>query len=153
MDNDSPPDTSLTSTVVADGYDRWSAPLHAEFDANSHHDGIGQKLVHETDQVRVWETHLLPGERIPVHRHVLDYTWIALTGGRARQHAADGTSREISYERGQTLVFSLAGGRHHLHDLKNIGDEVLSFLTVETKDDPSVCESRRRREDPATPGS
>ncbi|MGW0534823.1 hypothetical protein [Streptomyces sp. NPDC003032] len=126
-------DASLTSTVVAKGFARWSPELHTEFDDNAHHDRVGQTLVHETDLVRVWETHLQPGERLPVHRHVRDYSWTALTGGRARQHASDGTSREISYVRGQTLHFRCDGGRHHLHDLKNIGDDVLSFLTVEIK--------------------
>ncbi|MFE0175387.1 hypothetical protein ACFWZ2_24005 [Streptomyces sp. NPDC059002] len=133
MGHDSPADRPFTSTVVAEGFNRWSPPLHQEFADNTHNDRIGQTLLKETDLVRVWETHLGPGERIPVHRHVLDYAWTALTDGRARQHSGDGASREISFVRGHTLHFRLSEGRHHLHDLKNIGDEVLSFLTVETK--------------------
>lgn len=123
----------LTSTVVAKNFDRWSPPLIKEFDDNVHNGCVGQTLLKETETLRVWETTLEPGERIPVHRHVLDYTWIALTDGRARQHASDGASREITYVRGQTLHFPLEAGRYHLHDLKNIGEDVLSFLVVETK--------------------
>lgn len=125
--------TPLTSTVVAEGFDRWSPPLHKEFETNTHEGRVGQSLVRETDSLRVWETHLQPGERIPVHRHVLDYSWIALTDGRARQHASDGSSREISYARGQAQHFSFSEERYHLHDLKNIGDSVLSFVVVEMK--------------------
>lgn len=125
--------TPLTSTVVAEGFDRWSPPLHKEFETNTHEGRVGQSLVRETDSLRVWETHLQPGERIPVHRHVLDYSWVALTDGRARQHASDGSSREISYVRGQAQHFSFAEERYHLHDLKNIGDSVLSFVVVEMK--------------------
>ncbi|MER5258758.1 hypothetical protein [Streptomyces sp. NPDC002855] len=134
MGNTSSTDSPLTSAIVADGFDRWSPPLHKDFETNSHNGRIGQSLVKETDSVRIWETHLQPGERIPVHRHVLDYTWIALTDGRARQHASDGSSREISYVRGQTQHFAFTEERYHLHDLKNIGDEVLSYLVVEMKD-------------------
>lgn len=134
MGHDSPAVPPLTSTVVAEGFDRWSPPLHQEFDDNAHHDRLGQTLLKESGPVRVWETHLRPGERLPVHRHVRDYTWIALTDGHARQHSSDGASREITFARGQTRHFRLAAGRHHLHDLKNIGDEVLSFLTVESTD-------------------
>ncbi|WP_371525558.1 hypothetical protein OG302_04850 [Streptomyces sp. NBC_01283] len=126
--------TPLTSTVVADGFDRWSPPLHKDFENNAHNGRVGQTLVKETDSLRMWETHLQPGERIPVHRHVLDYTWIALTDGRARQHASDGSSREISYVRGQTRHFTFTEERHHLHDFRNIGDQVLSFLVVEMKE-------------------
>ncbi|MGW2224456.1 cupin domain-containing protein [Streptomyces formicae] len=133
MGHDSRSDLPFTSSVVAEGYDRWSPPLHKEFETNTHHDRLGQTLIKETGLVRVWETLLEPGARIPVHRHERDYTWIALTDGHARQHSEDGASREISFVRGQTLHFRLGEGRHHLHDLKNIGEEPLSFLTVETK--------------------
>ncbi|MEL3945660.1 hypothetical protein [Streptomyces sp. LNU-CPARS28] len=127
----SPP---LTSTVVAKNFDRWSPPLFKDFEDNDHNGRVGQTLLKETEALRVWETTLQPGERVPVHRHVLDYTWIALTDGRARQHAGDGASREITYVRGQTLHFQFEAGQHHLHDLRNIGEDVLSFLVVETKD-------------------
>ncbi|GGR88141.1 hypothetical protein GCM10010252_28700 [Streptomyces aureoverticillatus] len=133
MGNASPSDPALTSTVVAKEFARWSPPLRQEFVDNAHDGCIGQALLNETDSVRVWETTLQPEERIPVHRHVLDYTWIALTNGRARQHNSDGTTREISYVRGQTLHFRFTAGQYHLHDLKNIGDDVLSFLIVEQK--------------------
>ncbi|MGW6023813.1 hypothetical protein [Streptomyces sp. NPDC055099] len=126
--------TPLTSTVVAEGFDRWSPPLHKEFETNTQNGRVGQTLVKETESARIWETHLQPGERIPVHRHVLDYSWTALTDGLARQHASDGSSREISYVRGQTQHFSFTEEGYHLHDLKNIGDAVLSFLVVEIKD-------------------
>ncbi|MFD9902944.1 hypothetical protein [Streptomyces sp. NPDC059063] len=128
------PASPLVSTVVAEAFDRWSPQLHKEVDTNAHNGHVGQSLLKETDTLRVWETTLHPGERVPVHRHVLDYTWIALTDGRARQHASDGTSREISYVRGQTQSFSFDAGQYHLHDLRNIGDDVLSFLVIETKD-------------------
>lgn len=133
MGHDFNSDLPLTSTVVAEGFARWSPELRKEFDHNAHNGRIGQSLLTETDALRVWQTDLQPGERVPVHRHVLDYFWIALTSGRARQHISDGSSREISYVRGHTQYFRVAEGRHHLHDIKNIGDEVLSFLTVETK--------------------
>ncbi|GAA3370167.1 hypothetical protein GCM10017744_092840 [Streptomyces antimycoticus] len=137
MGNESRSDLALTSTVVAEAFARWSPELRKEFDTNAHNGRVGQSLVKETDSLRIWETSLQPGERIPVHRHVVDYFWIALTSGRARQHSSDGTTHEISYVRGQSRHFCCPAGRYHLHDLKNIGDEVLSFLTIETKGGPN----------------
>ncbi|MGP3941373.1 MULTISPECIES: hypothetical protein [Streptomyces] len=137
MGNESRSDPALSSTVVAEAFARWSPELRKEFDTNAHNGRVGQSLVKETDSLRIWETSLQPGERIPVHRHVLDYFWIALTSGRARQHSSDGSTHEISYVRGQSLHFCCPDGRYHLHDLKNIGDGVLSFLTIETKGGPN----------------
>ncbi|WP_172381956.1 hypothetical protein [Streptomyces sp. MNP-20] len=127
----------LVSTVVAEAFDRWSPPLHEDFEKNAHNGRVGSSLLAETASVRIWETRLGPGERIPVHRHVLDYVWIALTSGRARQHLGDGSSREIAYERGHTQRFRIAEGAFHLHDMRNIGEEVLSFLVIEEKDGPN----------------
>ncbi|MEV8035675.1 hypothetical protein [Streptomyces sp. NPDC086182] len=132
MGTDSTAALSLVNIVVAQAFERWSPPLHQEFDTNAHHDQCGQTLLHDTPELRIWQTQLKPGERLPVHRHSQDYFWIALTDGRARQHESDGTSREISYERGITKYFTLDEGQYHLHDLKNIGEDVLSFLVIET---------------------
>ncbi|MGI5350634.1 hypothetical protein ACQEU8_21015 [Streptomyces sp. CA-250714] len=120
-------------TIVAEEFARWSPQLLKEFDSNAHNGWIGQSLLSETDSLRVWETHLQPGERIPVHRHVLDYFWIALTSGQARQHTSDGTTREIAYTRGESHHFRFSCGQYHLYDVKNIGDDVLSFLIIEMK--------------------
>ncbi|QIS12708.1 cupin domain-containing protein [Nocardia arthritidis] len=133
MGKDSPFDNPLIGTIVAEGFARWSPPLLREFGDNAHNGRIGQALVRETDALRIWETHLAPGERVPMHRHVLDYFWIALTDGRVRQHGGDGTSREIAYVRGQTRYFPLPAERYHLHDMRNIGDAPLSYLTIEVK--------------------
>ncbi|MEU9795759.1 hypothetical protein AB0E27_35175 [Streptomyces sparsogenes] len=137
MGNGSRSDLPLAATVVAEGFDRWSPPLKEEFATNEHNGRVGRTLLKETDALRIWETHLQPGERLPVHRHVLEYHWIALTDGRARQHNSDGSTREISFVRGQTRHFDAAADRYHLHDLKNIGDEVLSYLTIEAKGGPN----------------
>ena len=45
---------------------------------------------------------LAPGERFGFHRHVLDYFWTCVTGGRGRQHVNDGKTVEYSYAPGET---------------------------------------------------
>ena len=58
-------------------------------------------LVSESERVRVWMIKLAPGERFGFHRHVLDYFWTCVTGGRGRQHVHDGTTVEYSYAPGR----------------------------------------------------
>ena len=60
---------------------------------------VGIELLSETDKVRVWIIRLAPGERIGFHRHVLNYFWTSVNGGRGRQHLMDGTTVEHTYFR------------------------------------------------------
>ena len=82
----------------------WSPEIAAEFERekNNPNPCVGNALVSESDRVRVWTIRLKPGERIGFHRHVLDYFWTAVTGGRGRQHVHDGTTVEYTYAPGET---------------------------------------------------
>ena len=75
-----------------------------------------------------------PGERTGFHRHVLDYFWTSISGGRARQHMQDGTTLECSYEPGETRHESYGKGEFKVHDLQNLDDFEMVFMTVEFKD-------------------
>lgn len=124
-------DLELVGRVVAEHFEDWSAELLAEFEANAFNDQVGSRLLLETSRIRVWEIRLDPGERLPAHRHVLDYFWTALTDGESVQHTHDGTTREVSYKRGDTRAFEFGPGQYLLHDLNNSGSDELAFVTVE----------------------
>ena len=94
---------------------------------------VGQRLLSETEAVRVWRIDLKPGERVAFHTHVLNYFWTALSAGRSRSTLADGKRIETSYELGTTKHFTYGLGERMIHDLENIGDTDLSFTTVELK--------------------
>jgi len=94
---------------------------------------VGQRLLSETEAVRVWRIDLKPGERVPFHTHVLNYFWTALSAGRSRSTLADGKIIETRYEVGTTKHFTYGLGERMIHDLENIGDTDLSFTTVELK--------------------
>ena len=82
----------------------WPAHIAAEFEQESKNPNpcVGNALVSETDRVRVWTIRLAPGERVGFHRHVLDYFWTSVSGGRGRQHVHDGTTVEYTYAPGET---------------------------------------------------
>ena len=62
----------------------WPPAIAAEFERErANNNGcVGSTLLSEDDKVRVWIIRLAPGERIGFHRHVLDYFWTSVTGGR-----------------------------------------------------------------------
>ena len=108
----------------------WPAEIKAEFEreSRSHNGCVGSTLLSENERVRVWIIRLKPGERIGFHRHVLDYFWTSVNGGRGRQHLMDGSTVEHTYQPGET--------RHEIkvHDLENLGDQEMIFNTIEFLD-------------------
>ena len=94
---------------------------------------VGQRLLSETEAVRVWRIELRPGERVGFHKHVLNYFWTATSAGKWRSHYADGRVADTEYVLGTTRHYSFGRGESMVHDLENIGDTVLSFTTVELK--------------------
>ncbi|MCP2638530.1 hypothetical protein K0817_018405 [Microbacterium sp. HD4P20] len=122
---------ALAGDVVAADFEGWSDAHLAEFRENAWNGRVGHVLLLETDRVRIWRLSVGPGERVAFHRHVLDYFWTAVTSGRSRQHSHDGTTREVAYEVGTTRSFVFAEDQYLLHDLENIGEGRLEFVTVE----------------------
>ena len=114
----------------------WPPEIAAEFERErtSPNGCVGQRLLSESDRVRVWEIRLGPGQRFGFHRHVLDYFWSVSTDGKARAHVSDGTTVEHTYKAGETRHETHAKGHYKVHDLENIGTSDLNFLTVEFLD-------------------
>jgi quercetin dioxygenase-like cupin family protein len=114
----------------------WAPEIAAEFERERQNPNpcVGNILVSETDRVRVWMIRLQPGERIGFHRHVLDYFWTSVSGGRGRQHVHDGTTVEYTYAPGETRHETYGAGQLKVHDLENLGDQEMVFMTIEFKD-------------------
>ena len=126
----------LDKKAVQEDRSEWSAEFKAEFERESRNPNpcVGSELLSETDKVRVWIIRLAPGERIGFHRHVLDYFWTSVNGGRARQHLMDGSTVELSYFPGETRHETYGKGEFKVHDLENLGDREMIFNTIEFLD-------------------
>jgi len=112
----------------------WSAALKQEFEqeAKSPNGCVGSELLSETGKTRVWIIRLKAGQRLGFHRHVLNYFWTSVNGGRGRQHLMDGTTVEYSYYPGETRHETYGTGEFKVHDLENLGDQDMIFMTVES---------------------
>ena len=111
----------------------WPADIAAEFEREKQEPQSlrRQRAGSESERVRVWTIRLKPGERIGFHRHVLDYFWTSVTGGRGRQHVHDGTTVEYTYAPGETRHETYGAGEFKVHDLENLGDKEMVFMTIE----------------------
>jgi mannose-6-phosphate isomerase-like protein (cupin superfamily) len=123
----------MMDAPVTDAFAAWSQWRRDELAANGENGHVGTRLVAETARGRVWHLTLQPGERLPFHRHVLDYFWTVTSpgGGRGRSHYGDGRIVEVEYAEGDTRHMFFAAGESMIHDLENTGTAPLSFVTVE----------------------
>src|SRR5690606_20213604 len=96
--------TMVDKAADAKSQSQWPAEIAAEFarEAANPNPCVGSTLLSENERTRVWIIRLAPGERIGFHRHVLDYFWTTVNGGRRRQHVHDGTTVEYTYRPGET---------------------------------------------------
>lgn len=95
---------------------------------------VGTTLWFENERVRVWDLKLHPGERGPFHAHTRPYFWTVVNAGRGLQRFVDGTFIVRDYEEGETRFLEHTPQSALIHDLENVGDGVLRFVTVELLD-------------------
>ena len=128
--------TMIDKPAVRTEMSGWSEALKQEFarEALNPNGCVGTQLLSESDQVRVWVIRLQPGERVGFHRHVLNYFWTAVVPSRGRQNLMDGTTVEYDYYAGETRHETYGVGQFKVHDLTNIGNSEMVFMTVEFLD-------------------
>lgn len=94
---------------------------------------IGTARSFENDHVRVFRIRLEPGERAPFHVHDATYFWTVVEPGRGLQRFADGTFVIRDYRLGETRYLVQTPQDSLIHDLENVGETPLAFVTVELK--------------------
>jgi quercetin dioxygenase-like cupin family protein len=105
-----------------------------ELDAAPTNLAVGTTLWFENERLNVWEVKLQPGERGPFHAHTRNYFWTVVEGGRGLQRLSDGTVLVRDYHVGDTSYLEHTPETALIHDLENVGDTVLRFVTVELLD-------------------
>jgi hypothetical protein len=92
---------------------------------------LGTDLRFENEHVRVFEVRLAPGERGSFHVHDHPYFWTVVEPGRGLQRFADGRSVTRDYGLGETRYLVHTPDDALVHDLENVGETTLRFVTVE----------------------
>jgi quercetin dioxygenase-like cupin family protein len=123
----------LKTRILTEGtFDR--AQFETELRAAPSNHEVGTRVLFENEHVRVWEVRLTPGERAPFHAHTRRYFWTVVDGAIGRQRSDDGTLRVREYRVGETQYQEPDPDNALIHDLENVGDAELRFVTVELLD-------------------
>ncbi|MDY7396083.1 hypothetical protein UMM65_12605 [Aureibaculum sp. 2210JD6-5] len=116
----------------ANDWSQWTPELKEALKASTSNTQVGQKLVYENNEFRVWSIHLPAGQSLPFHKHANRYFWTAMSTGKSRSYYNDGSIVETEYEIGDTKYFGdLNKENFFIHSLENIGDTMLIYTTVE----------------------
>jgi len=116
----------------------WNFPWTEELkkSANEYSDNtiVGEHLVLETDDFKVWSIHLPVGHSLPFHKHNKPYLYTIKNKGKSRSFYDDGRVIEAEYIKDDIKYFNdLNEENYFIHNLENIGKTVLVFTIVEFK--------------------
>ena len=95
---------------------------------------LGTRVVFENDAIQVWEVRLEPGQRGAFHVHDQTYFWTVVDPGRGLQRFIDGTLVIRDYTLGETRYLEHSADNRLIHDLENVGETTLRFVTVALKE-------------------
>ena len=114
---------------------QWPAEIEAEFEreAKNPNPCVGTQLLSETEQARLdHPPRARRADRLPPPRARL---FLDLGERRARPPARDdGTTVEHTYYPGETRHETYGKGEYKVHDLENLGDKEMVFMTIEFMD-------------------
>ena len=124
----------MTATIInpEGNWEFWTNEQQKELAEAYANSTVGEKLVFENKEFKVWSIHLPAGQKLPFHKHCLRYFWTALSSGKSRSYYSDGSIKETIYDIGDTAYFQdLSASCFFIHNLENIGQTELIFSTVE----------------------
>ncbi|MGB5434295.1 MAG: hypothetical protein WBM98_00280 [Maribacter sp.] len=113
-------------------FESWSPSKIRELKENKISNDLGQNLLFENENLRIWEVVLLPNERLPFRKINMDYSWVSLTTGMAISRYADGKILLMRIEKGDSAFLSCKE-KTYIYDLENKGDDILFFHLTEFK--------------------
>jgi len=133
---------------AAGSFDNWNPSKLEELKNSEISNELGQKLLFENKNIRIWEVELAPQERLPFRMVNLDFNWVSLTAGIALSRYANGKIVLINISKGASY-FIKASEKPKIYDLENIGDDVLFFHITEYKE--QIIEKYQSSEENLTP--
>jgi len=110
----------------------WTSALKQSVKNSINNINVGEHLLLETNEFKVWSIHLPTGKSLPFHKHNKPYFYTIKNEGKSRSFYADGTVTETEYNKNDIKHFDdLSEENFFIHNLENIGKTTLIFTTVE----------------------
>ena len=120
--------------AINDWSQPWTDGLRNALKKGENSTDVGEHLVFENDDIKVWAIRLPAKQALPFHKHNKPYFYIAQSEGKSRSFYNDGRITETIYVKGNTKYFpDLSDENYFIHNLENTGNTNLLFTTIEFK--------------------
>ncbi len=114
-------------------FDSWESSKLLELRQHQISECLGQKVLFENANIRLWEVVLLTNERLPFRKSNRDCCWICMTNALAISRIENGQINLMRLKKGDTTYWQ-SENEQTIFDLENIGEEILVFHIMEFRE-------------------
>ena len=112
-------------------FDAWDVDRKLELDKGEYSTDLGQKVLHQDENIRLWMIQLDPKERISFRRLGKSFQVMSHSQGFAVSHHNDGEIALIQFKKGDVYRYDLQKMGEQIWDLENIGADPMDFVVIE----------------------
>ncbi len=112
-------------------FDAWDLDRKRELDKGEFSIDLGQKVLHQDDNIKLWLIQLGPKERMDFRRLIRNFQVMSHSQGFAVSHHNDGEIALIQFKKGDVYSYDFQKMGEQIWDLENIGADPLEFVIIE----------------------
>lgn len=113
-------------------FNPWQPLLLAELNSNLPDESLGQEMVYENEDAKMWTLTLLPGERLPFRHVNCNFSFVTMDDGMLLTRSSCGRIGLHHLEKGDGSFFPLENSGA-VYDAENIGEECITLHLLEFK--------------------
>lgn len=113
-------------------FTKWEENYLKELHLLEFKESLGNMLLFEDSNIRLWNLKLEAGERMPFFRNNKNYSWISETNSVLKSRSANGKICLLRISEGDT-EYHENSGKDYINDLENLGENPAIFKVLEYK--------------------
>ena len=113
-------------------FDCWEPERLQELKRKKISESLGQNLLFENTNIKVWEVVLFPGERLPFRKVSKNYNFTSATDGLAVSRYGNGKIALVHLQKEEAVCMK-HNGNESIYDFENIGKNILFLHAMEFK--------------------
>ena len=112
-------------------FDAWDESRREELEQGEFSTDLGQKVLHQDGNIKLWLIQLGPKERIGFRKLSKGFQVMSHSQGFAVSHHNNGEIALIQYKKGDIYSYDFQKMGEQVWDLENIGADRLEFVIIE----------------------
>lgn len=114
-------------------FESWEISRLKELRAEEFSKELGQSMLYENDEFRLWDITLKHKERLTFRRVVNDFSYTCITDGFGVIHLGNGKIQFGQFKKGDVCSFNMKENEELILDVENTGLGILKFIVTELK--------------------